>query len=216
MAAISEIARRHGVLLIADEVATGFGRTGTLFACEQEGVEPDVMCLAKGITGGYLPLAATLATDEIEHAFCGELADRRTLFHGHTYTGNPLACAAALASLALIDRNNLIAQVATTAQIMSDRLDALRNPGEAPHVIDVRQRGLMVGIELGRDRNAGKSLDFDRTTGAVLCEAMRRRGVLLRPLGDVLVLMPIPAIDHTTLHKLLDVVIETVSAWRVP
>ena len=99
---------------------------------------------------------------------------------------------------------------------MSDRLDALRNPGEAPHVIDVRQRGLMVGIELGRDRNAGKSLDFDRTTGAVLCEAMRRRGVLLRPLGDVLVLMPIPAIDHTTLHKLLDVVIETVSAWRVP
>jgi len=216
LAAVSETARRHGVLLIADEVATGFGRTGTLFACEQEGVEPDVMCLAKGITGGYLPLAATLATDEIEHAFCGELADRRTLFHGHTYTGNPLACAAALASLALIDRNNLIAQVATTAQIMSDRLDALRNPGEAPHVIDVRQRGLMVGIELGRDRNAGKSLDFDRTTGAILCEAMRRRGVLLRPLGDVLVLMPIPAMDHTTLHKLLDVVIETVSAWRVP
>lgn len=211
---IEALARQYGVLLIADEVATGFCRTGSVFACEQEGVQPDLMCLAKGITGGYLPLAATLATDEIEHAFCGQLHQRRTLFHGHTYTGNPLACAAALASADLIDRTDLVSHVQQSAAIVSDRLDALRPTGRAPHVIDVRQRGLMIGIEMGCRREGAEPLGFDRQAGTDLCASMRDRGVLLRPLGNVIVLMPIPAMDHATLSEMLDVVIETVSQWR--
>ncbi len=202
------LADEHHVLLIADEVATGFGRTGTLFACEQEGVAPDIMCLAKGLTGGYVPLAATLATDAVEQAFCGPVEAGRTLYHGHTYTGNALACAAALASLDLFEATELLAHVRRSAAIIAERLDAMRNAALFPQVLDVRQRGLMVGIELCRDRSTGESFDPALRTGAAVCRSMRREGVILRPLGDVVVLMPIPAMPHDLLDGMLDVVLK--------
>ena len=151
---VADLAKRYDTLLIADEVATGFGRTGRMFACEYERVEPDILCLAKGLTGGYLPLAATLATDRIERAFLGHLTDHRTLYHGHTYTGNALGCAAAIASLKLFDENRLLEHIQQSAAIITERLHALRG---CPHVVDVRQRGIMVGIELATDSHADDS-----------------------------------------------------------
>ena len=207
---VAAIAKQYDVLLIADEVAVGFGRTGTMFACEQEGVTPDILCVAKGLTGGYLPLAATLTTDAIEWAFTGELSDRRTLYHGHTYTGNALACAAALASLRLFDDKNVIAHSVQSAAIVRKHLQVLR---ACPHVLDVRQRGLMIGIELCADRSTRKSFDFSARTGAELCRRMRDLGAIVRPLGDVIVVMPAPAMDHTTLRTLLDIVVTTILDW---
>jgi adenosylmethionine-8-amino-7-oxononanoate aminotransferase len=145
---VRKLCDKHDVLLIADEVAVGFGRTGRMFACEHEGVSPDLMCVAKGITGGYLPLAATFATQRIYDAFLGEPWEGRTFFHGHTYTGNPLACAAALASLDLFERNDLLADVRRKAAVLAELLEPVK---ALPHVGDVRQRGLMVGIELVAD-----------------------------------------------------------------
>ncbi|GAB4195625.1 MAG: adenosylmethionine--8-amino-7-oxononanoate transaminase [Phycisphaeraceae bacterium] len=208
---VRELCDQYDVLLIADEVATGFGRTGTLFACEHDGISPDILCLAKGISGGYLPLAATLTTDRIEQAFCGELDERRTLYHGHTYTGNPLACAAAIASLKLFDENRVIEHVNQSARMIRDKLAILR---DHPHVLDIRQRGLMVGIELCRDRSHAESFDFAARTGARICHAMRDHGLILRPLGDTLVLMPAPAMDHDTLNQMLDIVLLTLRDWR--
>lgn len=212
---VADLARKHDVLLIADEVATGFGRTGRMFACEHEGVTPDILCLAKGITAGYLPLAATLATDAIEEAFCGEYTENKTFFHGHTYTGNPLACAAAIASLELFDSTRLLERIERNAEIMHNRLHELRDPAIFPHVIDVRQRGIMVGIELCGDRATRQPLDPAKRTGAAVCAAMRPKGLLVRPLGDVIVLMPIPAMDDASMHRMLDIVIETLRRYRV-
>ena len=178
---------RFDVLLIADEVAVGFGRTGRMFACEHEGVTPDLMCVAKGITGGYLPLAATLATQQIYDAFLGDPWDGRTFFHGHTYTGNPLACAAALASLDLLERRDLLADVRRKATGLAELLAPLR---DLSHVGDVRQKGLMVGIELVADKDERTPFDPRRRVGAAVCDRVRRHGVLIRPLGDVVVLMP--------------------------
>jgi adenosylmethionine-8-amino-7-oxononanoate transaminase len=206
---VADLAHQYDVLLIADEVATGFGRTGAMFACELDNAQPDIMCLGKGISGGYLPLAATLCTDAIEESFCGELADRRTFYHGHTYTGNALACAAALASLDLFDSTQLLDHTKASADRIAQRLNVLRDPDRFGHVLDIRQRGLMVGIELCSDRNDRKPFDFSRGNAAALCLAMRDKGVILRPLGDVLVLMPIPAMSHQALDHLLDVVIES-------
>ena len=136
-------------MLIFDEIITGIGRTGRMFACEHEGVEPDLLCVAKGLSGGYLPLGATLATDEIEQAFCGEVNENRTLYHGHTYTGNALACAAALASLDLCEATDLIGHINAGSVIIADRLGALRDTGQYPHVLDVRQRGLTIDERRG-------------------------------------------------------------------
>lgn len=208
---IAALAREHDVLLIADEVAVGFGRTGTLFACQQENVEPDLLCLAKGISAGYLPLAATVVTDEIDEAFCGEPEDRRTLYHGHTYTGNPLACAVALESLALVDRNRLLDHIDVSAGIMKRHLNELR---EHPNVLDVRQRGVMVGIELCKNRQTREPFDFSKRTAAALCEAMRPHGLIVRPLGDVLILMPIPAMPHDVLDEMMRIVVRTLKEWR--
>jgi len=211
---VADLAKKHNVLLIADEVATGFGRTGKLFACEHEGVQPDILCVAKGLTGGYMPLAATLATDEIEQAFTGEIAEGKTFFHGHTYTGNALGCAAALASLKLFESNRLLDRIAGHAKLVSTRLEVLRDATRFPHVVDVRQRGLMIGIELARDRATRTPLDSSKRTGAALCAAMRPKGVITRPLGDTVVLMPIPASSEATLNRLLDVALETLAEWR--
>ncbi len=182
-----ELCDQHGVLLIADEVATGFGRTGTMFACEQEGVSPDFLCLAKGLTGGYLPLAATLTSAAVYQRFLGPRAAKRAFFHGHTYTGNPLACAAALASLDIFAREHTMAQlpatIATLTQLLNEHFGASH-----PHVREVRQRGLMVGIELGLSPTTPYPEAL--AIGAGVCERVRDYGVILRPLGDVIVLMP--------------------------
>jgi len=200
---VRELTAEYGIPLIADEVAVGFGRTGTLFACEQEAVSPDILCLAKGLTGGYLPLAATLTTDEIYEAFLGEAHEGRTFFHGHTYTGNPLGCAAALASLALFDRNDVLANVNRNAERLSRRLAELR---DHPHVGEVRQKGIMVGIELVRDRDGAVPFPPERRTGHRVTLAARQRNVVIRPLGDVVVLMPAPAMPGGLIDELCDAV----------
>ncbi len=184
---LRELCTRHEVLLVADEVAVGFGRTGTLFACEQEQVTPDFLCLAKGLTGGYLPVAATLTTTEVWQAFLGTAAQGRSFFHGHTYGGNPLGCAVALASLDVFRDEQVLASLAPKMARLAahaDRWAAL------PHVGQVRQRGLLAGIELVRDRNTRAPYDWSEQRGARACLAARQRGVLIRPLGSVVVLMP--------------------------
>jgi len=230
---VATLATKYNTLLIADEVATGFGRTGKMFACEHEDVRPDIMCLGKGLTGGYLPLAATLCTDEIERAFRGELEERKTLYHGHTFCGNALACAAALASLDLFESTNLLERISRSTALVSKRLDVLRDPRDFPTVADVRQRGLMIGIELDplrpRLSRPADDLpaprpphvvsvppaaptptdDYGSPLGAALCDAMKRQGLIIRPLGNTLVLMPIPAMPEATLHRMLDIVIDT-------
>jgi adenosylmethionine-8-amino-7-oxononanoate aminotransferase len=187
LARLAALCREHQVLLICDEVATGFGRTGTLFAVEQEGVHPDLLCVAKGLTGGYLPLAATLTTDAVYEAFLGPLAERRTFFHGHTYTGNPLACAAALASLELFEKERTLERMKPTVAALQRGLAAI---AELPHVGEVRQKGLMVGIELVSDRRSRAEYAYGDRIGHRVCQAVRRRGIVLRPLGNVVVLMP--------------------------
>jgi len=178
LAKAAELCRRHSVHLIVDEVATGFGRTGTMFACEHEGVSPDFLCLAKGIAAGYLPLAATLATDEIYAAFLGARAELKHFFHGHTFTANPLACAVGLASLDLLRRETL-----PNAQRLQPAFDAaLSRMTTVPGVREVRHRGLMAGIELAPREG--------RFLGVEVCDRIRNHGVILRNLGDVVVWMP--------------------------
>ena len=184
--AVSGLCRRHDVHLIVDEVATGFGRTGRLFACEHEQVSPDFLCLAKGISGGYLPLSATLATDEIYRAFLGARTDLKHFFHGHTYTANPLACAVGLESLRLL-RESTLANVQAREPEFAAALDRI---SKLPGVREVRRVGLMAGIEL--------------ESGAYqACERIRQLGVILRPLGEVLVWMP-PRVLQPDDLKLLD------------
>jgi adenosylmethionine-8-amino-7-oxononanoate aminotransferase len=204
---VRELTTMHGIPLIADEVAVGFGRTGTLFACEQEAVTPDFLCLAKGITGGYLPLAATVTTDAVHDAFLGEPHEGRTFFHGHTYTGNPLGCAAALASLELFEQNDVLGNVRRIAARMAERLAVLK---DHPHVAEVRQKGVMVGIELVQDRDGRVPFPAERRTGHLVTLAARKRGVILRPLGDVAVLMPAPAMPMELVDRLCDVAIESI------
>ena len=179
---------RHGVLLIADEVMTGFGRTGTMFACEQEDVLPDFLCLAKGLTGGYLPLAATLTTERVYEAFLGEYRERKTFYYGHSYTANALGCAAAAANLAIFREEDVLARlqgkIARFAELLETRLAPL------PHVAAVRRCGFIAGVELQADPAAGKPFPWEAQTGARVCLAARAHGLLTRPILDTLVLMP--------------------------
>lgn len=184
LAEVERLCRAHDVLLIVDEVATGFGRTGTLFACEQEGVRPDFLCVAKGLTGGTLPLAATLATEAVYRAFVAPRPEMRTFFHGHTYTGNPIACAAALANLQLLTPA-LLAELPGRAALLAEQLQALK---DLPPVHEVRNVGLMAGIELRQPD--GTPYDGERFVGTAVCERARSHGVILRPLGDVIVWLP--------------------------
>jgi adenosylmethionine-8-amino-7-oxononanoate aminotransferase len=185
MRSLRELCTRYGVHLIADEVATGFGRTGTLFACEHDRVSPDLMCLGKGITGGYMALSATLATEEIFEGF-SDGSGAGTFFHGHTYSGNPLACAAGLASLDVFRREGVLAKLPEKVRRLETDLGALR---ELPAVGDVRQAGLMAGVELVSDKAAKTPFAATARMGARVTEAMRSRGVISRPLGDVLTLV---------------------------
>ena len=201
---IRQLCDRYDVLLIADEVATGFGRTGTLFACQQEQVQPDFLCLAKGISGGYLPLGATLTTEQVYSAFLGDPWQGRTFYHGHTYTGNALACAAGLASLKLFEDNHVLQNVAAAEAVIRQRLARLR---QHPHVAEVRQRGLMVGIELVLDRDSLTPFPVPLRLGHQVTLAARRRGLILRPLGDVIVLMPAPAMPPDLVAQICDLAV---------
>jgi len=200
LAEVRRLADEYDTLLICDEVATGFGRTGKMFAVEHEDVRPDLMTVAKGITGGYLPLAATCATQRIFDAFLGRPSEGRTFFHGHTYTGNPLACAAALANLELMERNDTVGNVARNAVELARLLEPLR---ELPHVGDIRQKGYMVGVELVRDRGTREAFDPALRIGHAVCRRLRGSGVILRPLGDVIVLMPPPAMGMDDLGRIV-------------
>jgi adenosylmethionine---8-amino-7-oxononanoate aminotransferase len=207
LARVREVTRRHRVLLIADEVATGFGRTGRMFACEHEGVTPDLMCLAKGITGGYLPLAATLATAEIYQAFLGDFAEFKAFFHGHTYTGNPLAAAVGLASLEIFVKDRVLEGLAPKIELLSRRLGEF---AAHPHVGDIRQRGFMAGIELVQDQATGEPFPVARRTGHQVILAARDQGAILRPLGDVIVLMPPLSITLEELEELCRITFEAI------
>jgi adenosylmethionine-8-amino-7-oxononanoate aminotransferase len=205
---IAKVCKETGVLLICDEVATGFGRTGTLFACEQEGVVPDFLCVAKGLSGGYLPLAATLTTDAVYDSFLGPFESKRTFFHGHSYTGNPLACAAALASLKLFDEQDTLQHVRT----MADRLAVALQPlHELPNVGDIRQRGLMVGIELVHDKKTKEEFPYALRMGHRVALAGRSRELMLRPLGNVVVLMPPLSISPAEIDFLAEALRESIT-----
>ncbi len=203
LSALHTLARRHDVLFIADEVATGFGRTGRMFACEHAGITPDLLCLAKGISGGYLPLAATLATEEVFAAFLAPYEEFRAFFHGHTYTGNALACAVGLASLRLFSEECTLERLQPKIARLRERLAG--EIGPLPHVGDVRQQGVMAGIELVADRAARVPYPPAARIGQRVVRAARARGVVLRPLGNVIVLMPPLAISPSELETLVDV-----------
>jgi adenosylmethionine-8-amino-7-oxononanoate aminotransferase len=187
LARVRELCTRYNVLLIVDEVATGFGRTGKMFACQHEGVTPDLMAISKGLTGGYMPLAATLTTEEIYRAFLGRYEDWKSFFHGHSYTGNPLGCAVALANIDIFRREKTLPRVRQSAGLLGRLLRPLRS---LAHVGDIRQCGFMVGIELVQNRQTRGSYPLELRVGHRVAKACRARGLLLRPLGNILVLVP--------------------------
>ncbi len=196
---VERLCRRHGLFLIADEVAVGFGRTGKMFACEVEGVRPDFLCLAKGLTGGYLPLAATLTTDRVYRGFLGSYSSLRTFFHGHSYTGNPLACAVALENLRLFHRERILQRLQPKIRLFQKELAQFRS---LPHVGEIRQRGLIAGIELVEEKKTRQPYPWEQKMGIQICQYLRNRGIFLRPLGNVIVLMPPLAISQEELRLL--------------
>lgn len=209
---IRDLCTRYGVLLIADEVATGFGRTGRMFACDHEAVTPDLLAISKGLTGGYLPLAATLVTEGIYRTFLGEYAEFKTFFHGHSYTGNPLGCAVALANLEVFRKERTLTRMRGRVAALARLLVPL---ARLAHVGDVRQRGFMVGIELVKDRRTRAAYPLTDRVGHQVAMEARRRGLLIRPLGNVIVLLP-PLLTRTrelarmlaTLHESIRAVTE--------
>ncbi|MCC6847757.1 MAG: adenosylmethionine--8-amino-7-oxononanoate transaminase [Deltaproteobacteria bacterium] len=205
---VRALTRRHDTLLVCDEVATGFGRTGRLFACDHTATTPDLLVLGKGLTGGYLPLAATLATEEIFRAFLGPYDAYTAFFHGHTFTGNALACAAALASLELFTPE-MLATLPAKADALAAALARAVRP--LPPVFEIRQHGLMVGIELMRDPVRRVGFAPAERVGHRVILAARKRGVVLRPLGDVLVLMPPLGIETAEIATLVEVAAESIA-----
>ncbi len=202
-----EICDRHGALLVCDEVATGFGRTAKMFAVEHEGIVPDLMTVAKGITGGYLPLAATLTTERVFESFLGPYDSQRTFFHGHTYTGNPLACAASIASLRLFRDKGIVEALPGKAAALAR---ALAPAKELAHVGDVRQRGLLGGIELVKDRATREEYGYALRSGHRVCQEARKMGAILRPLGNVVVLMPPLAMTEAQLGELAGIALASI------
>lgn len=198
LAGVRQLTQKHDVLLIADEVAVGFGRTGAMFACNHENIQPDLMCLAKGLTGGYITMAATLATTEIWNAFLGDPA--RTFYHGHTYGGNPLAAAAAIANLDIFESEQTMINVHERTEQLADLLKPL---ADHPHVGDIRQRGLIVAIELVADKDNKTPFENLGATGTAVCKAALEQGVWLRPLRDTIVIMPPLSISETEITKIV-------------
>lgn len=203
-----ELTKKYNVLLVFDEVATGFGRTGRMFASEHEKVTPDLLVVAKGLTGGYLPLAATLATEEIYQAFLGEYQEFKAFFHGHTYTANPLACRVALANLALFEKNCVLENLPAKIDWMARRLAPLR---VWPCVGDVRQVGMMAGIELVENRQTKEPFAPAKKIGMRVIEKARAKGAILRPLGSVIVLMPPLSMTENELDRLLTITAESIA-----
>lgn len=202
---LREACDRHGVHLIADEIAVGFGRTGTLFACEQADITPDFMCLSKGLTAGYLPLAAVMTNDAVYGAFYDEYATLRAFLHSHSYTGNPLACSAALATLDIFEQDNVIARNRELADVMAKATAHLR---DHPHVADVRQTGMILAVEMVRDKAAREPYDWRERRGLRVYEYALSRGALLRPLGNVSYLMPPYVITPEQIEFLAEVMTE--------
>jgi adenosylmethionine-8-amino-7-oxononanoate aminotransferase len=200
--AVRELCDKYDIIMICDEVATGFGRTGTMFACEQEGVVPDLMNVAKGLTGGYLPLAATLATERIYEGFLGKFEEFRTFFHGHTYTGNPLACAAAIATLQVFEDEQTLDALAVKIELLGELLDEQVAP--LATVAEIRRRGTMVGIEL-------TEFPLEARMGHQVTLAARARGAIVRPLGDTIVLMPPLSISEDELRRLVAITAEAIA-----
>jgi adenosylmethionine-8-amino-7-oxononanoate aminotransferase len=216
LAAIAELCRRYDVLLIADEVATGFGRTGRMFACELESVSPDLMVIGKGLTGGYLPVAATLATDEIYGAFYADYEEQKTFFHGHSFTGNPLGCAVALESLRLMRERSIVESVDAKGNFVARQLAPLL---EHPHVGDIRQKGLMVGIELVRDKGGKTPYEWSERIGMLVCRRARDLGMLTRPLGNVVVFIPPLVCTEAELREMTGILAQSIidvteHGWR--
>jgi adenosylmethionine-8-amino-7-oxononanoate aminotransferase len=204
---VRELCSRYKIFMIADEVAVGFGKTGKMFACEHEDVVPDIMALAKGIAGGYLPLAATLVTEKIYEGFLGEFEEFKTFFHGHTFTGNPLACAVALANLEVFAEERTMDNLQKKIIQLRKRLKPFI---ELAHVGEVRQCGFMVGIELVADRKTKELFPVEKRTGHRVIMEARKRGVIIRPLGDVIVLMPPLSISTGEIDRLCGAVYESI------
>jgi adenosylmethionine-8-amino-7-oxononanoate aminotransferase len=209
LSGVRELTKKYGVLLIADEIAVGVGRTGSMFACEQEQVVPDLLCLGKALTGGYLPLAATIANDRIYNAFLGDALSGRTLHHGHTYSGNPLAAAAALATLDLFDEERTLEKLGPKIARLGEHLGEL---AKHPHVATTRQRGLIGALELTRDKASGEPYALSERRAWRVCREARKRGVWLRPLGDVLYVMPPLAISHNELVHLMTTLAQSIES----
>ena len=205
---VRELTAELGIPLIADEVFVAFGRTGTLFSCEHERVIPDVLCLSKGLTGGYMPLACTLVNEEFYQAFYAEPAVGKTFYHGHTFTGNPLGCAVALASLRRIETDNVLRQALEVEKTLQQ---AKRIYVDHPQIADVRQRGCVLALDLRLDRETGQPFPAERRIGHRIALAARERGVILRPIGDVVILVPAPAMPVSLVERL---VTETHAALR--
>ena len=206
---VRDLCTKYNVLMIADEVATGFGRTGKMFACEHEGVIPDILCVSKGITGGYLPLAATITTDEIYNAFSGEFKELKTFFHGHSYTGNPLACAAALACLDIFEKEETLRNLKPKIEILEGWLKEIL---ELSHVGDARNKGLMAGVELVKGKDTKEPYAWEEKMGWKAAYHARGNGVFLRPLGNVIVIMPPLSISMENLTQMLKVIKEAIIA----
>ena len=206
---VRKLCSKYNVLMIADEVATGFGRTGRMFACEHESIVPDFLCLSKGITGGYMPLAVTLTTNEVYNAFLGEFKDLKTFFHGHSYTGNPLACAAAIACLDLFEKEKVLKKLKGKIKILEAWLKKILR---FKHVGDVRNIGLMAGVELVKNKKTKKPYDWAEKMGWSVANHAGDNGVLIRPLGNVVVIMPPLSISPENLGQLLKVIKDSIVA----
>lgn len=205
---VRELCTKYNVLLIADEVATGFGRTGKMFACQHEGVTPDLMAISKGLTGGYMPLAATLATEEIYRAFLGKYEEFKTFFHGHSYTGNPLGCAVALANLEIFRTEKTLAGLRPKIALLK-RL--FRPFADLPLVGDIRQRGMMVSIELVQNKTSREAIPLQARIGHRIAMEARRLGLLLRPLGNIIVLMPPLSVTPRELHRMTGILQQAIT-----
>lgn len=204
---VRELCDSYGVLMIADEVATGFGRTGRMFACQHEDVVPDIMAISKGIAAGYLPLAVTVTTDKVYQAFLGSYSELKTFFHGHTFTGNPLACAVAIKSLELFKQDGLLEQLQHRIALMKRRLEEFSS---LQHVGDVRQCGLAAGIELVENRETAAKYPWEQKTGIKVCLEARKRGVFSRPLGNTIVVFPPLVISDAEQEMLFDALLESI------
>ncbi|MFJ8264168.1 adenosylmethionine--8-amino-7-oxononanoate transaminase [Rummeliibacillus sp. NPDC094406] len=205
---VEKLCRKYNILLICDEVAVGFGRTGTMFACEQEGVVPDIICVGKGITGGYMPLAATVTSQKVFDAFLGEKAEHKTFYHGHTYTGNQLSCAVALRNIQLMEETALIEKVQANALFVKEKLEDLYN---LEIVGDIRQRGLMIGIEIVKDKESKGIFEAQENKLDSIVLAAREKGLIIRQLDQVLTFMPVLAMSQSELEEAIKIIYQSIS-----